>query len=351
MMSPGPMSEDRGSSPRFRHTPLQIIHMVGNFFRIWSIYSMYRYFSQTGASVVLFLFCCLAPAAIIFLTLQKPWKGKPLSNTQVVPSVINGGITALYFILWGKGLKTCGPLRAILAEYSGAVLGVLSAVLYGRRGFVWKKVVFNILHYSWASLYSFNTLSLVASLPCWYLSTFYHKDGPWPHIFPFISLKAHLELHFILPSKDGSDSKDQTEQDQTELVLGLKEMLIPIFAGILSALRRVIARRVSLKNQLKRRLHAITMASATCFLFPLAMWDMIIGSTLSSDNRRELPFSTWAFLSTIIFGVILIFYVDSIAEESNFFRPQPKRFFSQSRYIKRTVGPRSDVITSNLIYV
>lgn len=30
---------------------------------------------------------------------------------QVVPSVINGGITALYFILWGKGLKSCGPLR------------------------------------------------------------------------------------------------------------------------------------------------------------------------------------------------------------------------------------------------
>ncbi|XP_050942185.1 uncharacterized protein LOC103500159 isoform X4 [Cucumis melo] len=141
MMSPRPMTEDRGSSPNFRHTPLQIIHMVGNFFRIWSIYSMYRYFSQTGASVVLFLFCCLAPAAIIFLTLQKPWKGKPLSNTQVVPSVINGAITALYFILWGKGLKACGPLRAVLAEYSGAVLGVLSAVLHGRRGFVWKKVV------------------------------------------------------------------------------------------------------------------------------------------------------------------------------------------------------------------
>lgn len=37
--------------------------------------------------------------------------------------------------------------RAILAEYSGAVLGVLSAVLYGRRGNVWKKVAFsNMLH-------------------------------------------------------------------------------------------------------------------------------------------------------------------------------------------------------------
>lgn len=35
--------------------------------------------------------------------------------------------------------------RAIMAEYSGAVLGVLSAVLYGRKGHVWKKVA--VLHF------------------------------------------------------------------------------------------------------------------------------------------------------------------------------------------------------------
>ncbi|KAE8659340.1 hypothetical protein F3Y22_tig00116962pilonHSYRG00094 [Hibiscus syriacus] len=173
-----------------------------------------------------------------------------LLENMVVPSVINGAITALYFILWGKGLKSCGPLRAILAEYSGAVLGVLSAVLYGRKGHVWKKVG-----------------GLIAIL----------------------------------------DSEVQTEQ-----VLGMSQMMVPTLAGILSALRRVIARRVSLKNQLKRRLHAITIASATSFLFPVAMWDFIIGS---SDSNVELPFSAWPFLSTVLFGIILIFYVDSIAEE------------------------------------
>jgi hypothetical protein len=139
MMSPKQISDDRGSS-HFRHTPFQIIHLIGNFFRIWSVYSMYRYLNQTGAPVVLFLFCCLVPSSIIFLIIQKPWKGRALSNQQIVPSLINGVITALYFILWGKGLKSCGPLRAILSEYSGAVLGVLSGVLYGRRGHVWKKV-------------------------------------------------------------------------------------------------------------------------------------------------------------------------------------------------------------------
>nr|POE67397.1 hypothetical protein CFP56_43641 [Quercus suber] len=261
-MSPRQVSEDlRGGSSQFRHTPLQIIHIFGNFMRIWSVYSMYRYLNQTGAPVILFLFCCLVPASILFLLLQKPWKGRPLSNQQVVPSIINGGITALYFIMWGKGLKSCGPVRAILAEYSGAVLGVLSAVLYGRRGHLWKKVG-----------------GLIAMLASFYLLA------------------------------QGPDAEVQTEQ-----VLGMKEMAVPIFAGILSALRRVIARRVSLKNQLKRRLHAITIASATCFLFPAAMWSTIVGSP--SGSSVELPFSTWAFLSTSFFGIILIFYVDSIAEE------------------------------------
>lgn len=276
MMSPNQILEDRGGgssqSATFRHTPLQIVHILGNLMRIWSVYSAYRYLSQTEASVILFIFCCLVPASILFLILQRPWKGRPLSNTQVVPSVINGGITALYFILWGKGLKSCGPLRAILSEYSGAVLGVLSVVLYGRREHVLKKVG-----------------GLVAML-----AAFYFLSQGW-------AIASYSPFTF----RNGPDTTVRTEQ-----VLGVKVMLVPVIAGVLSALRRVIARRVSLKNQLKRRLHAITMASAACFLFPVAMWDMIIGST-----KTDLPFSAWPFLSTICFGIMLIFYVDSIAEE------------------------------------
>ncbi|CAN1122569.1 hypothetical protein LINPERPRIM_LOCUS2798 [Linum perenne] len=259
MMSPKPIGEDRVSS-NIRHTPLQIIHVIGNFLRIWSVYSMYRYLTQTGASVALFIFCCLLPSSLLFLVMQRPWKGRPLSNQQVVPSIINGVITALYFSMWGKGLKSCGPVRVylvavahlifilfsrtILAEYAGAVLGVLSAVLYGRGSHVWKK--------------------------------------------------------------ENVDTEAPPEE-----VVGMKDMIVPIIAGILSALRRVIARRVSLKNQLKRRLHAITITSATCFLFPVAMWDFITGD----ENKIQLPFSAWAFGSFIIFGIILIFFIDSIAEE------------------------------------
>lgn len=83
-----------------RQMPLQIIHILGNFLRIWSIYSMYNYLSQTGASVVLFIFSCLVPASIILLLLQKPWKGRPLSNTQVKKLSFTITCNTFIFILW-----------------------------------------------------------------------------------------------------------------------------------------------------------------------------------------------------------------------------------------------------------
>jgi hypothetical protein len=121
----------------YRSTPLQVVHILGNFMRIWSAYSLYNYLSSRGDSIVGFIFSCLVPASVIFLVLQKPWKGRPLPNSQVpltvssstcllldacflcihscvliqvIPTVVNGGILALYFVLWGKGLLTCGPL-------------------------------------------------------------------------------------------------------------------------------------------------------------------------------------------------------------------------------------------------
>ncbi|PIA63608.1 hypothetical protein AQUCO_00201153v1 [Aquilegia coerulea] len=243
--------------------------------RIWSVYLMYHYLSQQGATVLVSVFSVLVPSCIFFLVSQKPWKGRPLSSQQVVPSIINGGITALYFILWTSGLKSCGPLRAIMAEYAGAVLGVLSAALYGRKGHVWKKVG-----------------GLIAML-----ASFYFLSQGW-------AMSTYSPFSF----------KDIAETEgHTEAALGMKQMMVPIFAGILSALRRVIARRLSLKNQLKKRLHALTFASATCFLFPLAIWDIILGS--NSDSSMKLQFPFWTYLSAVVFGVVLIFYIDNIAEE------------------------------------
>ncbi|CAN6451607.1 unnamed protein product [Victoria cruziana] len=280
MMSPRPGGDpiSRRSDPDpFRQTPLQIIHLIGSFLRIWSVFSMYQYVTDEEVSVLVFIFSCLVPSCIIFLASQKPWRGRSLSNSQVVPSVINGGIMALYFILWGKGLKTCGPIRVILAEYAGAILGVLSAFFHGRRGQLWKKVG-----------------GLIAMAACFY----------------FLSAGWATETYAPFSFKDRSDASSAVSKEKP---LKMKEMVIPVVAGILSGLRRVVARRVSLKNQLKRRLHSITVTSAACFIFPFAIWEIIMGST---PQRNWKPwFSSWAYISTVLFGIVLIFYIDSLAEE------------------------------------
>ncbi|PPS00761.1 hypothetical protein GOBAR_AA19903 [Gossypium barbadense] len=147
----------------------------------------------------------------------------------------------------------------------------------------------------------------------------------WRNIL-VLFLEYYLQYCMV---EEAISGKSLDSEVQTEQVLGMSKMMVPILAGILSALRRVIARRVSLKNQLKRRLHAITIASATSFLFPVAMWDLIIGS---SDSNMELPFSAWAFLSTVLFGIILVFYVDSIAEE------KLHMVFSSPRHLMAAAG-------------
>ncbi|XP_078431239.1 zinc transporter isoform X2 [Wolffia australiana] len=246
MMASSSNSERRASdsSSSISQRPLQIIHLLGIFLRIWSIYSLYHYLSSSKVSAVLFLYCSLVPASIIFLALQKPWRGKSMSNSQVMPSIINGGIVAFYYILWAKGLQTCGPLIAVLAEYSGASLGVLSAVMYGWRSQLWRKVA--------------GLLAMLAS--------FYFLSQGW-------ATRTYSPFYTIGP----------TPLVQTTETFGVREMIFPLAAGILSALRRVIARRLSLKG--------------------------------SYDSITSAAFPTWAYLSTVIFGIVLIFYVDNLAEE------------------------------------
>ncbi|KAL3844879.1 hypothetical protein ACJIZ3_002282 [Penstemon smallii] len=281
-MTPNQIPENQGPSNPAFFSRLQAMHIFGNLMRILLVYSLYHYLSQSRASVELFIFSCLAPSSILLLHFQKPWKGMPLSNTQVALSVINGGITALYFILWGKGLNSCGPFRL---NY---------------------RVVFELnkrtsYHFTFAER-KWNVVAFILYSLTNYKSKAYCSRAILAEYSVAILGVLSADLYEI-----------QTEKfvGVEEEVFGVKDMIVPVMAGILSALTTMIARRVSLKNQLKSRLHAITIASATCLLFPVALWDMAIGST-----SVEFSFSAWVFSSFSIFGIILIFYVDSLAEES-----------------------------------
>eukprot|EP00249_Psilotum_nudum_P008306 c21183_g1_i1 orf=204-1322(-) len=257
--------------------PFHAIHFVGRFLRLLSVYIVYRYLSLEGASVAVFMFVCLSISAVIFLILQQPWKGRPLSTSQLVPTILNGAVLALSFVLWGQGLRDCGPVRTVLAEYVGAVLGAISTLLFGRGGQRWKKVV-----------------GLVAML-----TSFFCLSQGWA-----------MDTHSPFSFRSVPDVEERVHEKES---LGLASMSFPLLAGVLAALRRVIARRISLKAQMKKRLHAVTFACAACFLFPLC----ILQSTMPGNGvKLEYGgFSAWAYASNIIFGIVLIFYIDSLMEE------------------------------------
>ncbi|XP_024543435.1 uncharacterized protein LOC9661667 isoform X1 [Selaginella moellendorffii] len=193
--------------------------------------------------------------------------------SQIYLTALNGGVLALALLLWGKSLQACGPVRTVLAEYTGAMLGAASTLVLGRGGHKWKKggglaamlVAFYVLFRGWT----------IASLS------------------PF--------------SAGSSDSDEQGR-------VGLGPITMSIAAGTLFALRRIVARRVSIKATMKKRLHSITVAAATCFLFPFAMLQLSLGQETSPTTEAHGS-PAWAYMSTIVFGMVAGFYVDNYAEE------------------------------------
>ncbi|KAH7291919.1 hypothetical protein KP509_29G042300 [Ceratopteris richardii] len=253
------------------------LHLVGRFMRLLSVYVVYQYLTSSGISVAIFTCICATTAAFMFLIVHRPWKGRSLTTYQLVPSIINGAFLSLSYVLWGHGLRACGPLRTIMAEYVGALLGAMSTLILGKGGRKWQKVAGLM-----AMLASFYFLS-----QGWATSTF----SPFSYI----------------------DDKRTGENIAQKNPIGFQSMSLVFLGGAFAAVFRVIARRVSLKTQMKRRLHVVTVTSAACFLFPVAVFE-----ATQKKSGIGLEISTTVvgiFLANSVFGVFLPFYVDLMADE------------------------------------
>ncbi|EFJ16281.1 hypothetical protein SELMODRAFT_116452, partial [Selaginella moellendorffii] len=228
---------------RSRQAPQLAFFVLGKFLRLLSVYALFKFLSARNGteSIVVFTFVCSLASGALFLIFQRPWRGRPLTTSQIYLTALNGGVLALALLLWGKSLQACGPVRTVLAEYTGAMLGAASTLVLGRGGHKWKKVT----------------------------------------------------------------SSDSDEQGR----VGLGPITMSIAAGTLFALRRIVARRATMK----KRLHSITVAAATCFLFPFAMLQLSLGETSPTTEAHGSP--AWAYMSTIVFGMVAGFYVDNYAEE------------------------------------
>lgn len=257
--------------------PLHALHLLGRFLRLLSVYVVYQYLTASDSSVVIFTFLSVLAAAVLFLIVHHPWRGRPLTTHQIVPTIINGALLALSYVMWGHGLRACGPLRTIMAEYVGAVLGAISTLFLGSGGGKWKKVV--------------GLVAMVASyfflFQGWAMSSF----SPFSY----------------------RDDKTKGESFQEKGHIGFQSMSLAIFAGVLAGLCRVVARRVSLKTQIKRRLHVLTVTAAACFLFPIAVFEATQRKATAKLEKHTSP--VWTLAIYTLFGLIVPFYVDLMAEE------------------------------------
>jgi len=115
------------------------------------------------------------------------------------------------------------------------------------------------------------------------------------------------------PFSFGSSAVKVEAVEAEEGLIKSSSMLLPAFSGILAAIRRIISRREYTKSNAKKRLHAVTVVAATCFIFPLAMFKVSFGH--QSPSTEPHGHAAWAYMSTILFGIVLIFYVDTFVED------------------------------------
>ncbi|CAI5963101.1 unnamed protein product [Closterium sp. NIES-65] len=317
------------------HAPLHAFYVVGRSLRVLSVFAAYRFLVESDVSVLLFAFFSLLGAAILFFLLQRPWKGKRLTNTQWGISVMNGGVLALAVVTWAYGLKQCGPLRSVMAEYSGAVVATISTIIFGRRG---HRVL---------KLYG-----AIAMLVAFYLLASGIPLGPTlPLDFPPPANPVPLGLDSTAAataagtgadstgSSTGSSSKGgaagavgvgaaggeggagllawqvarMSGSGMVEAAGGnpLTAMLLPVAAGVLFALRRLLARLG--KSQQKKRLHAVTAVSSVFFLLPIAIFQLSGGAQALDLEAGGRAMQVYALV--ILAGLVFSFYVDTLAED------------------------------------
>ncbi|CAI5982285.1 unnamed protein product [Closterium sp. NIES-64] len=351
------------------HAPLHAFYVVGRSLRVLSVFAAYRFLVESDVSVLLFAFFSLLGAAILFFLLQRPWKGKRLTNTQWGISVMNGGVLALAVVTWAYGLKQCGPLRSVMAEYSGAVVATISTMIFGRRGHRVLK-----LYGAIAMLAAFYLLA--SGIP---LGPTLPPDFPPPaNPFPLgldstaATTAASTAADGSTGSSTGSSSKGgaagavgvgaaggeggagllawqfarMSGSGMVEAAGGnpLTAMLLPVVAGVLFALRRLLARlgkvllsytkspgspfllspvtppvlpsvSPSHQSQQKKRLHAVTAVSSVFFLLPIAIFQLSGGAQALEVEVGGRAMQVYAVV--ILAGLVFSFYVDTLAEDKS----------------------------------
>lgn len=105
---------------------------LGKASRVFAAFVSFHYL-QDRVALPLYLFFVTLGAAACLLLLQRPWTGKRIGQKRGRRVVLAGGILAVTLYIWTAGLRSAGPLRALLVDGAELPLLYLFAVVSRRE--------------------------------------------------------------------------------------------------------------------------------------------------------------------------------------------------------------------------
>lgn len=104
----------------------------GKVARVAAAFATFRFLrGADGSPLFFYLFCVVAGASAVLLSLQRPWSGRRIGAKRWRKIAASGAMLAATLCSWVAGVKSCGPLRALLVD--GAELPLLYASSIIRR--------------------------------------------------------------------------------------------------------------------------------------------------------------------------------------------------------------------------
>eukprot|EP00168_Porphyra_purpurea_P006018 TRINITY_DN1723_c0_g1_i3.p1 TRINITY_DN1723_c0_g1~~TRINITY_DN1723_c0_g1_i3.p1 ORF type:complete len:537 (-),score=137.93 TRINITY_DN1723_c0_g1_i3:325-1935(-) len=104
----------------------------GKVARVAAAFATFRFLrGADGSPLFFYLFCVVAGASAVLLSLQRPWTGRRIGAKRWRKIAASGAMLAATLCAWVAGVKSCGPLRALLVD--GAELPLLYASSIIRR--------------------------------------------------------------------------------------------------------------------------------------------------------------------------------------------------------------------------
>eukprot|EP00741_Cyanophora_paradoxa_P013658 tig00020704_g13187.t1 len=254
--------------------PYIMMFCLGKLLRSVAVFMVADFQKLEHIPVAILAHWILAGAALVFLVIRRPWRGRrPITQRQWIRIGTNGCALGLSFLLWVFAIKHLGPFRSLAWEYADAAIVYLAALAAGMTRAHEDKTRGSLLL----------LLPLVALL--------FTSEPVSPQDVPYLAEDTDL------PAEVAS---------RWELLAGAAAMLC---AGLVTGIRNQFTRRLSAEIGPKR-VFAWIVTVAAAALAPVALLQYYMMGDPMKDILTELaPLSCLAFV--VLFSVVASHYVDA----------------------------------------